>query len=54
MSIDETSPSNAELYTIVTNKAGKGRKGTFVFIIAGTKAETVITILEKITSKVRN
>jgi hypothetical protein len=38
LSIDETSLSNGELYTIVTNKAGKGRKGTIVAMIAGTKA----------------
>lgn len=54
LSIDETSLSNGELYTIVTNKAGKGRKGTIVAMIAGTKAETVIAILEKIPLKVRN
>jgi hypothetical protein len=28
LSIDETSFSNGELYTILTNKAGKGKKGT--------------------------
>lgn len=27
LSIDQTSLSNGELYTIVTNKAAKGRKG---------------------------
>ena len=54
LSIDETSLSNGELYTIVTNKAGKGKKGTIVAMIAGTKAETVIAILEKIPLKLRN
>ena len=54
LSIDETSLSNCELYTIVTNKSGKGRKGTIVPIVAGTKAETVIAILEKIPLKLRN
>ena len=54
LSIDETSLSNGELYTIVTNKAGKGRKGTIVAMIAGNKAETVIAILEKIPLKLRN
>jgi transposase len=54
LSIDETSLSNGELYTIVTNKAGKGRKRTKVAMIAGTKAETVIAILEKIPLKLRN
>ena len=54
LSIDETSLSNCELYTIVTNKSGKGRKGTIVAMVAGTKAETVIAILEKIPLKLRN
>jgi len=54
LSIDETSLSNGELYTILTNKAGKGRKGTIVAMVAGTKAETVIAIIEKIPLKQRN
>jgi hypothetical protein len=37
LSIDETSLSNGELYTILTNKAAKGKKGTIVAMIAGTK-----------------
>lgn len=35
LSIDETSVSNGELYTIVTNKAAKGRKGTIVAMSRG-------------------
>lgn len=54
MSIDETSLSNGELYTILTNKTAKGRKGAIVAMIAGTKAETVISIIEKIPIKRRN
>nr|WP_070786766.1 transposase [Flavobacterium crassostreae] len=46
--------SNGELYTILTNKAGKGKKGTIVAMIAGTKAETVIAIIERIPLKQRN
>jgi hypothetical protein len=49
LSIDETSFSNGELYTILTNKAGK-EKRTIVAMIAGTKADTV-TIIEKSLSK---
>jgi transposase len=45
LSIDETSLSRGELYTILTNKAAKGGKGS---IVAGTKAETVIEIIRKI------
>ncbi|WP_446681941.1 ISAon1 family transposase [Flavobacterium branchiarum] len=54
LSIDETSLSNGELYTILTNKAGKGRKGTIIAITAGTKAEAVIDVIEKIPLKLRN
>jgi transposase len=48
LSIDETSLSRGELYTILTNKAAKGGKGSIVAIVAGTKAETVIEIIRKI------
>ena len=45
LSIDETSLSNGELYTIVTNKAAKGRKGALVAIIEGTKSDEIIQVL---------
>ena len=48
LSIDETSLSNGELYTIVTNKSSKGKKGALVAIIEGTSSEKVIEVLEKI------
>lgn len=48
LSIDETALTHGELYTIVTNKAAKGKKGAIVAIVAGTKAEDVISVLEKI------
>lgn len=47
LSIDETSLSYDELYTIVTNKAAKGRKGAIVAIIKGTSVEKVINLLLK-------
>jgi transposase len=53
-SIDETSLSNSEFYTILTNKAAKRRKGTIIATVAGIQAETVITIIEKISLKQRN
>ncbi|HEY0176092.1 MAG TPA: hypothetical protein VGC08_06920 [Pedobacter sp.] len=53
LSIDETSLSHGELYTIVTNKAAKGRKGAIVAIVSGTKAETVISVLHKIPERAR-
>jgi len=48
LSIDETSLSQGELYTIVTNKAAKGRKGAIVAIVSGTDSDTVIEALERI------
>jgi transposase len=54
LSIDETALTNGELYTIVTNKAGHGGKGSLVAIIAGTKASEVIKVLLKIRKKKRD
>lgn len=48
LSIDETSLSDGELYTIVTNKAAHGKKGTLVAIIQGTKSDDIIWALNKI------
>ena len=48
LSIDETSLSNGELYTIVTNKSAKGKKGALVAIVEGTSSEKVIEVLERI------
>ena len=53
LSIDETSLSNGELYTIVTNKAAQGRKGVLVAMIKGTKSETVIERLLHIPERLR-
>jgi transposase len=53
LSIDETSLSHGELYTIVTNKTAKGKKGAIVAIVAGTKAETIISILHRIPERAR-
>ena len=46
LSIDETSLSNGELYTFLTNKEGHGGPGTLVAVVRGTKAEDVIRVLE--------
>ncbi|WP_366184197.1 transposase [Flavobacterium ovatum] len=54
LSIDEVNLSMGELYTVVTNKAAKGKKGAIVAIIAGTKAEIVINHLQKISPVKRN
>ena len=53
LSIDETSLSDGELYTILTNKGAKGKKGSIVALVAGTKAETVIDVLRKIPVNLR-
>jgi transposase len=53
LSIDETALSKGELYTIITNKKAKGRKGSIVAIFAGTKAEPIIEQLIKISAKKR-
>lgn len=54
LSIDEVNLSMGELYTVVTNKAAKGKKGSIVAIIAGTKAEVVINHLQRIDFKKRS
>lgn len=54
LSIDEVALSKGELYTIVTNKNAKGKAGSIVAIISGTKAEQVIDKLLKIPSAKRN
>ena len=53
LSLDETAYSNGDLYTILTNKKAKGKKGAIVVMVKGTKAEAVIKILHKIPVKER-
>ncbi|WP_255491511.1 transposase [Dysgonomonas sp. ZJ279] len=54
LSIDETALTYDELYTIITNKAAKGKKGALVAIVKGTKAEDVIEVLKQIKERLRN
>jgi transposase len=54
LSLDETSLSKGELYTVLTNKAGKGKKGSLVAMVEGTSSDNVINILSKIPLKQRN
>lgn len=51
--IDETALSGGELYTIVTNKDAKGKKGAIVAMIQGTGADKITAVLEQIPEKVR-
>jgi transposase len=53
LSLDETSLSNGELYTVLTNKAAKGKKGALVAIVEGTRADKVIQALERIPENLR-
>lgn len=48
ISIDETALSNGELYTLITNKEAKGRRGTLIAIIAGTCSDKVNQVLQRI------
>lgn len=48
LSLDETCLSSGEVYTFLTNKDGHAGPGTLVAAIHGTKAETVIAVLEMI------
>lgn len=54
LSIDETAFSNGDLYTIVTNKEAKGKKGTIVAMIKGTQADQIIDVLQKIPKRLRS
>lgn len=48
LAIDESSLSNGELYTFITNRDHHGRDGSLVAVIAGTKSEDAIRILRQI------
>jgi len=51
--MDETCLSQGELYTIITNKSAKGRKGSLVAMIKGTRSEDVIWVLKQKISTVK-
>lgn len=46
--IDETSMSNGELYTIVSNPDARGKKGTLVAMVEGVKSDDIIAIINRI------
>jgi len=54
LSIDETSLTNGELYTVLTNKAAKGKKGALVAMVEGTQSDNIINILNQIPEESRN
>jgi len=49
ISIDEVSLSDGELYTIVTNKSAKGKKGALIAILNGTRVEEIEAVLLRLT-----
>lgn len=53
MSLDETSLSNGEVYTILTNKEARGGKGALAAMIRGVASDTVSSILKMVPYKVR-
>ena len=53
ISLDEVALSDSELYTVLTSKKVKGKKGSIVAIIRGTQSESVTENLLKINRKVR-
>lgn len=54
LAIDESSLSNGELYTFVTNREAHTREQSLVAVVAGTKAEDVIAVLQRIDEERRN
>ena len=54
LSMDETCLSQGELYTVLTNKAGRGKKGTLIAMIKGVDSEKVSEVLLRISSRKRN
>ena len=53
LSLDEVALSEGELYTVLTSKTARGRKGSLVAMIKGTKSEEVTDRLLKISRKIR-
>ena len=54
LAIDESSLSNGELYTFVTNREARTRDQSPVAVVAGTKSEDVIAVLQRIDERQRN
>lgn len=54
LSIDEVAISKGELYTVITNKAAHGGKGALVAMVAGTKKDDIVNVLQNIPEQDRN
>ena len=48
MSLDETCLSNGDVYTVLTNKAAHGGKGSLAAMVRGVATDTVVAVLKKI------
>ena len=48
LAIDETSLSNGELYTFVTNRDAHTREQSLVAVVSGTSSEDIIDVLKMI------
>ncbi len=53
LALDETALSKGELYTILTNKKAKGKKGSLLSIIKGTQSDQVIKYVKQIPYELR-
>lgn len=53
MSIDETAPSRGDLFTILSNKNGHGRKGSIAATVRGTRSEDLCAVFKKIPEEKR-
>lgn len=51
--MDETCLSNGDVYTILTNKAAKGRKGALVAMVRGVATDAVSGILRRLPHRKR-
>ena len=54
LAIDESSLSNGELYTFVTNRDARTREQPLIAVVAGTKSEDVVSVLLMIDEDLRN
>jgi transposase len=54
IAIDEVSLTRGELYTIVSSRKTSGRKGKLIAVVAGTKAEDLISVLRKLPREFRD
>jgi len=48
ISIDEVALKNGQLYTFVTNKAAKGKKGALIASIRGTRSQDIQAVLNRL------